>query len=66
MEKMISKLALTKKICGEHRYGCDGCPFVMGKYNCKVKEITYELVKTSPCNWDVEYLEKILRDECIK
>lgn len=63
MTDITKKLALVKAQCEKHRYGCDNCPFVYNRYNCRIKEITYELVKTAPANWDIEYIRSVL-DGC--
>ena len=54
------KLALVKKMCHDHRHGCDGCIYQTRAYGCRVRDLTYELVKTSPANWDIEYMRKLI------
>ena len=57
---VMQKAALVKKMCNDHRNGCDGCIYSTKAYGCRVKDLIYEMVKTAPCNWDLEYMRKLI------
>ena len=58
--EIFQKLKIIQKMCSEHRSGCDGCIYKTPSYGCVIRDVTYELVKVSPMNWDMEYLKRCI------
>lgn len=61
-EKFIELLRKIKENCIRQKpeNGCPNCPFAI-KTHCQVDKLVDELFKTSPYEWNMEEIERIIR-----